>query len=85
VFESWKTQTSLKLADPNLYGELDETEYVSLVNLSLWCVKKKSSDRPSMSQVAHKLRTLFSEGGQYMSQYLVDVAIQENEFDFSSQ
>lgn len=66
MFESWKTETSLKLADPNLHGELDEIEYVRLVNLYLWCVKKKRSDRPSMSQVAHKLRTLFFEG-QYGS------------------
>lgn len=55
---AWKSKELDNLADPNLGGNYDHKELSGLVKLSLWCVKRSSSDRPSMSEVVHELREI---------------------------
>jgi hypothetical protein len=51
-------------------------EYRDFITLGHW-------DRPSMTQVANKLRTLFFES--QVKSLITDVTIDENELDFSQQ
>jgi hypothetical protein len=46
------------LPDPNLGGEYERDEFLSLVELSLWCVRKRSGDRPFMRQVVRRFREM---------------------------
>lgn len=46
------------MVDPNLGGDYDKDEFVILVDLSLKCVRKCSSDRPFMREVVQKLREI---------------------------
>jgi hypothetical protein len=46
------------LPDPNLGGEYERDEFVRLVELSLWCVRKRSGDRPFMRQVVQKFQEM---------------------------
>ncbi len=54
--KSWRSKQIGELVDPNIKGEFNENEFSKLVELSLLCVMKKSSDRPSMTQVVQMLR-----------------------------
>jgi hypothetical protein len=56
VTKSWRSNQIGELVDPNIKGEFNENEFSKLVELSLLCVMKKSSDRPSMTQVVQMLR-----------------------------
>lgn len=58
VAEAWKLQQFDDLLDPNLGGEHDTEELISLVELALWCSRKSSGERPFMRQVVQRLRDL---------------------------
>ena len=46
------------MVDSNLGGEYDTDEFVKLVELSLWCVRKSNIERPFMRQVVQRLREI---------------------------
>ncbi|KAJ7519381.1 hypothetical protein O6H91_20G035900 [Diphasiastrum complanatum] len=60
VTQAWRSNQLDGLADPNLKDIFDRQEFSTLVKLSLSCVMKKSSDRPSMPQVVQILRQIAS-------------------------
>jgi len=51
VEDAWRSERLEGLPDPNLESDLDTQEFVKLVELSLWCVRKRSEERPFMCQV----------------------------------
>ncbi|KAH8931217.1 hypothetical protein BDL97_19G010000, partial [Sphagnum fallax] len=55
VITSWKSNQIGELVDPNIEGDFNQNEFAKLVELSLFCVMKKSNDRPSMTQVVQML------------------------------
>jgi hypothetical protein len=59
VFEARRSGNLEGLRDPHLLqGDYDRDEFVDLVDLSLWCVRKSSGNRPFMSQVVQRLREI---------------------------
>jgi hypothetical protein len=55
VITSWKSNQIDELVDPNIKGDFNKNEFAELVELSLFCVMKKSNNRPSMNQVVQML------------------------------
>ena len=59
VFEARRSGNLEGLRDPHLLqGDYDRDEFVDLVDLSLWCVRKSSGNRPFMRQVVQRLREI---------------------------
>jgi len=58
VEDAWRSERLEGLPDPNLESDLDTQEFVKLVELSLWCVRKRSEERPFMCQVVQNMREI---------------------------
>ena len=58
VSTAWKSNQLDGLADPKLLGLQGRRAFSEIVKLSLWCTRKRSSDRPSMPQVVQRLREI---------------------------
>ncbi|KAG0590020.1 hypothetical protein KC19_1G064800 [Ceratodon purpureus] len=58
VEEAWSSKQLEDLADPFLKGGYDRDEFQKLVQLSLSCVCKRGSDRPSMAVIVHELQEI---------------------------
>ncbi|KAG0578777.1 hypothetical protein KC19_4G048700 [Ceratodon purpureus] len=58
VAESWRMERLDDLPDPNLRGVYVKDEFVTLVELSLWCTRKTGGERPLMRQVVQRLRDM---------------------------
>jgi hypothetical protein len=56
VITSWRSNQIQELADQNMKGAFDPKEFSKLVELSLFCVMKRGSERPSMTQVVQMLQ-----------------------------
>jgi hypothetical protein len=55
-------------------GDFENHEFSNLVQLSFWCAKKRSSNRPSMDQVVQPLQKfgLVQQGSQPYNANVVD-------------
>ncbi|KAG0575642.1 hypothetical protein KC19_5G019700 [Ceratodon purpureus] len=60
VEDAWKSESLNMLPDPLLDGDLDIDEFIKLVELALWCARKRNEERPFMRQVVHNLRESIS-------------------------
>ena len=58
VFEARKSGKLEALVDASFKGDYDKEEFVNLVDLSLWCVRKNNGNRPFMRQVVQRLREI---------------------------
>lgn len=56
VEDAWKAGSLNMIADPILEGDLDIEEFIKLVELALWCARKRNEERPFMRQVVCNLR-----------------------------
>ena len=56
--EAWVSKLLYDLVDPTLGDQYNMDEFVSLVELALWCVKVSSFERPFMRQVVQTFREL---------------------------
>ena len=56
--EAWVSKLMYDLVDPTLGDQYNMDEFVSLVELALWCVKVRTFERPFMRQVVQTFREL---------------------------
>ncbi len=56
--EAWVSELRYDLVDRTLGDQYNKDEFVSLVELALWCVKVSSFEKPFMRQVVQTFREL---------------------------
>jgi len=78
VCKAWREEQVDGLADPNLQDDFDRDELVRLVELALWCARRRSAERPLMHQVMQRLHDLGVGGTSETVQHGIDLG---NEYD----
>jgi len=78
VGEARRAEQVYGLADPNLRDDFNGDELVSLVELALWCARRRSAERPLMNQVVRRLHDLGLGGTSETFREVVDLG-DENE------
>jgi len=84
VGEAWREEQVAGLADPNLRDDFDTDELVSLVELALWCARKRSAERPLMNQVVRRLHDLGQGGTSETVQDGIDLGDEYDEYERDS-
>lgn len=79
VENAWRAEKLEDLPDPNLGGHLNSEEFVKLVELSLWCARKRNEERPFMRQVVQNLRENIGLAPMEMSKPEIDFLDVEEE------
>jgi len=80
VGEAWREEQIDGLVDPNLQDDFDKAELLSLVELALWCARRRSAERPLMQHVVRRLYDLGLGGTLEIVQDRIDLGDEYDEY-----